>query len=434
MARIIIFTYDTQIDRRALLQCKSLIAKGHEVTLYAPPYAHSAQDPDYVIRLDQLHHQAGQTLANPSIYMQAIALKQRLSASHPRLLHIILPVVRPLFWYLHNLLPDIYISLHPWSCRIHRRTIGTAFEKMFETVLALPLNADLFIAHDLPMLPVAAAAKKKYGGRLLYDSHELFPEQEFTEKERRRWRQLEASHISAADRVVTVNPSIAQLMESAYGLPRVEVIYNAEWLPDMPPETNNKYLHQQLGLPLQARILLYQGGLSQHRNLDGLVRAMAVLCDPTIHLVYLGSGPMLHSLQSLVLEIGLTANVHFIPAVPQAELLRYTAAASVGVIPYVETCLNTRYCTPNKLFEFVAAGLPIIGSDLTEVRRLLTNHDIGMVVDMRDPESLAAAIRDMFTPTNLERYRVNIRKARETLNWQHEGARFVAIVEQVLAA
>lgn len=434
MARIVIFTYDTQIDRRALLQCKSLIASGHEITLYAPPYAQSAQDPDYVVRLDRLPSAAGQAPSRPSLYARAVSLKQRLSATHPRLLNVILPIARPLFWQLYGLLPNIRISRCHWSCSVRRRTTAAAFEEMFHPVLTLPLHADLFIAHDLPMLPVATAAKKKFGGRLLYDSHELFPEQEFTDKERRMWRKLESSYISNADRIVTVNPSIAQCMQSAYELREVDVIYNAEWLPDPLPETQDNPIHRILGLSPQARILLYQGGLSQHRNLDGLVRAMASLDDPTIHLVFLGSGPMLSALQSLAENLRLSQCVHFIAAVPQAELLHYTAAADLGVIPYVETCLNTRYCTPNKLFEFVAAGLPILGSDLTEVRRLLTNHDIGMVVDMRDPEALAAAIRDMFTPANLERYRVNIRKAREILNWQHEGERFVSIVEQTLAA
>jgi glycosyltransferase involved in cell wall biosynthesis len=130
-------------------------------------------------------------------------------------------------------------------------------------------------------------------------------------------------------------------------------------------------LLSDFGLPVDKRIVLLQGGLSAGRNLEVLVDAMHYVKDPSVVLVVLGDGLLLRSLQKMAQQEGLAGRVYFHAAVPQNELLELTAAADAGVIPYQATCLNNHYCTPNKLFEFIAAGLPILATDLPEIRRLV---------------------------------------------------------------
>lgn len=426
MAKIIIFTYDVQIDRRELLQCKTLLAHGHEITLYAAPSANDSADPAYVKRLDKLAPSKAPVdavlsaaLKSPkTLYQRALDVKRWLSARYPETLQWFLPVARTIFWRGYVMLQNKQEN---------------AFLGMFRDVLAMDLKADLFIAHDLPMLPVAVEAKRRYGGRILYDSHELFAGQDLTIQESRIWRNLEQRYIGTADAVVTVNPSIARELEKRYGLGQVEVIHNAEWVSEGDPVRGRRF-HTLLFLSPAARVVLYQGRLSFGRNLETLVRAMVHVADPSIHLVFLGDGPVRDRLLGEISRLGLESRVHVLKAVPQEVLLEYTASADLGVIPYQNTCLNHYYCTPNKLFEFIAAGLPIIATDLPEIARFIGDHQIGLVGDTGNPESLAGMITKAMTPELLAQFRAQQLVARTIINWQQEGERFAAIVARVLAS
>jgi glycosyltransferase involved in cell wall biosynthesis len=141
---------------------------------------------------------------------------------------------------------------------------------------------------------------------------------------------------------------------------------------------------------------------------------------------------MERTLKSLTKELRLEERVHFMETVPQSVLLEYTTSADIGVIPYQNTCLNNYYCTPNKLFEFIAAGLPFIGTDLPEISRIVRAHQIGLTGNTGEPQALAKLIEQALEPSALARFRENIAKAREIVNWQHEGQRFTQIVEKLV--
>jgi glycosyltransferase involved in cell wall biosynthesis len=174
--------------------------------------------------------------------------------------------------------------------------------------------------------------------------------------------------------------------------------------------------------------LLYQGGLSTGRQLEALVSAMALVQVTGVHLVILGDGPLQPALQKLAVAPGAQGRVHLHPAVPQSELLAWTAAADAGVIPYQPTCLNNLYCTPNKLFEFIAAGLPILASDLPEIRAIVAGHGIGQLADLSSPSAIAAAIDRFFADRRqLAIWRDASQKARGILNWDEEGRKVVRV-------
>jgi glycosyltransferase involved in cell wall biosynthesis len=293
---------------------------------------------------------------------------------------------------------------------------------------ALSYRADVYLAHDLPMLPVAVAAARAIGARIAYDSHELYAEQEFSARERMRWIEIERRYIGAADAVVTVNPSIAAELRRRYDLDKVTVILNAEEPADFPESPDR--LRQQLGLRASDRILLFQGGFSAGRNLETLVDAMTAIKDPSIHLVFLGEGQIRNALQRRAAEAGTTDQVHFLDMVPQKELLSYSASADLGIIPYQSTCLNTYLCTPNKLFEFIAAGTPMLASDLPELRRLVENEGIGEVADLSTAQGIAAAVKGLFSEAmRLQQFRERIRQVRHQISWTVEGAKFVSVFE-----
>jgi glycosyltransferase involved in cell wall biosynthesis len=397
------FTHDRQIDRRILLEADALQADGWTVRILAMafPDAKLADDP----RVTRVGRGDG-----PHLGM----------ASHSRLLAVY-DLVKKVFPV--NSAPMRLGRSIAWN--LLRGGPGALFAKVFaEAVEDHP--AEVYVAHDLPMLPVGVAALDRHGGHLVYDSHECFPEQEFNALERRVWRRLEATLIGRCDLVMTVNASIAQVMEERYRLARVEVIHNAERVPRSFPE--GQPLRERLGLTHGDPLVLYQGGLSEGRNLDALVRMVPHLQTPGVHLAFLGDGLLRDPLEALARRLGVSDRVHLVPAVPQAELLAFTRSADLGVIPYRPNCLNNRLCTPNKLFEFIAAGLPLVASDLPELRRFVVGLGIGMVGDTGSPEALAWLVDAFFArPEVAQGYRAALDRAREEVNWDREGETLVRL-------
>jgi glycosyltransferase involved in cell wall biosynthesis len=406
--RVVMFTHDRQVDRRILLECDALEADGWAVRILAfgaPSVA--SEDDRRVVRVGRGEGptDGAQRFSLLTVYDRV----RRVIPVNSRLMR----VGRALGWFLVPGGPS------------------TLFARVFDEAIAAN-PADVYVAHDLPMLPIATAAVERHGGKLVYDSHELFAEQEFLSVERRMWRRLEGRLIGRCDLVITVNVSIARELELRYGLARVEVIQNAERLGEGVAKT--QAIRARLGLPASARILLYQGGLSEGRNLEMPIRALRHVRTPGLHLVYLGDGVLAGRLVRLAARLGLSERVHPIPAVPQSELLRYTASADAGLIPYLANCLNTRYCTPNKLFEMVAAGIPIVASDLPELRRLVAGHGIGLVGDTATPEGLAASIDALFAGEGPARFAPAIAAARRELSWEVESERLVRLYNSLISS
>lgn len=397
---VVMLTPDRQIDRRILLSADSLEAAGWNVTIIAMPLDVPAADDWRVVRIG----------VNPG---------------HANRENRVLDA----YQWVRGHLP-MNGRLMRWMKRLTWRYLvdqESFYSKLFDST-ASQYAPRVFVANDLPMLPVARQLAQKCGAKLVYDSHELYSEQEFSEREKRRWSEIEAKYIGACDVVITVNQSIAAELEQRYGICNVKVIYNAERTSQAPIAT--RHLHEVFGLPLEKKIVLLQGGLSAGRNLETLVDAMRYVQNPSVVLVLLGDGLLLRPLEKLAHQQVLKGRVYFHAAVPQNELLALTAAADAGVIPYQATCLNNHYCTPNKLFEFIAAGLPVLATNLPEIRRFVEGQQIGLVGDTGSPQKLAALIDDFFSDEQrYANWKANVALARKLVCWEQEEEKLVKIYE-----
>lgn len=397
---VVMLTADRLIDRRITLQADSLEAAGWQVVIIGMP-RDSGQDHD--ARVVRVGADAG------------VVRRENLVLAAYRWLRGCLAMNGTIMRWLKRLVWHYVLDQESFYTRLFLAT-------------ALRYVPRVFVAHDLPMLPVAAKAAKACGAQLVYDSHELYSEQEFSEHERSKWAQIEARYIGACDVVVTVNPLIAAELKRRYALSEVQVIYNAERTSRARAESRR--LHEIFGLSVDKKILLMQGGLSAGRNLEVLVGAMRHVQNPFVLLVVLGDGLLSHRLQKLAQQEGLLGRVYFHAAVPQNALLELTAAADAGVIPYQATCLNNLYCTPNKLFEFIAAGLPILGTDLPEIRKFVQEQDIGLVGDTSSPRSLATLIDDFFSDEQrFALWKARGAVARQLICWEQEEKKLMAIYE-----
>ena len=405
MPKILMLTTDQVIDRRILLEADSLSADGWDVTILAMPGS-GPERPD-VVR------------ASASGWTASLQ-KERTILSLYRLARRIVGLNGSWADRLRSAIWRHWISPDEFARRL-----------MLATALRYP--ADVVVAHDLPILPTAVEAAKYHAAKLVYDSHELYCEQEFEPRLQRMWSAIERSSITACDAVITVNPSIARELMTRYGLTRVEVVQNAERA-DGPAPAKGRLFHQTFGLDPTAVVVLFQGGLIAGRNLEALADAMSLVTSREVHLVFLGDGALAKKLsrRAAARDAG---RVHFHPAVAQDDLLRYTASADVGIIPYQPTCLNNLYCTPNKLFEYVAAAVPMLATDLPELRRLIAGSNIGVMIDTASPSAIARALDSLVADyARLERLRSNVKTVREQLNWAQESENLLAIYRRLKPA
>jgi len=299
------------------------------------------------------------------------------------------------------------------------------------TLRALPravaARADIYHAHDLNNLEVAYRAAAKGGAKLVYDAHELFPEManRWVRLKRKSWIRLEGRLLPRADLAITVNELIAAEMARRYHVPPPLVLLNC---PDPPPSfdpsATYNLIRERLGLADSRKVVLYQGWMSEGRGLENLVRAAGLLMDGAV-VVFMGYGDYQPALERMAAQQP-EGRVHFIPAVPQRDLLAYCASANVGIIPYQAVDLNNYYTSPNKLFDFIQAGLPIVASDLPFLRRVITTHEIGIVARLDSPESYAAAINGVLTSADgSARLRANCRQAAPLYTWAAQAEKLV---------
>lgn len=262
------------------------------------------------------------------------------------------------------------------------------------------LRPDIAHVHDLPQLRTGAFLSRLLGIPLVYDAHEMYPAISTLGKSQQSiYKEIEHRFIQLADAVITVNPFIGDLMRQAYGIPAPTIIQNAVSLPEnYNPAEEHATLRTHLKLGAEARIILFQGWISSQRaDFDDLVKALKYVPE-TIHLAFLGFGDGVSFILEQARKSGMAKRVHYIEAVPQDELPHWVSSADAGIIPYKPIDDNHRYCSPNKLYEFMAARLPIIANDLPFLRRIVSEHGVGVVGTLDSPEGYAAAIREIFDP------------------------------------
>lgn len=308
---------------------------------------------------------------------------------------------------------------------------------LLRLLLALPgllwatrrANARLYHANDFTgLLQVALAGV--WRRPVVYDSHELFFDRPLPDLPApvvwlvNRMRRLERWLARRAAAVITVNDSIADRLAQTLGVPRPAVVRNAVDLRGLPPAA--------AAYPRDGRRLLaHSGRLIHARHLSEMVAALAHL-PPDIALVLMGEGPLAAPLQAQAEALGVADRLFIVPPVPPAAVAPTLAQADVALVLTSTDGLNNLYSLPNKFFEAVAAGLPIITGPNVEIAGLLRRYDMGQVCNPDDPASIAAAALELLRPENQARYRANAQRARAELNWEAEERALLDVYVRLL--
>jgi len=293
--------------------------------------------------------------------------------------------------------------------------------------------ADFYHSNDLSTLPLGCWAKRQTGGRLVYDAHELYSETVVIGRlERRAYRLTERYLIRRADRVITVCQSIARELKDRYNVELPEVVMNCPPKVDVDENRAHRSVRQELGLPDDVPIIVHSGGITVGRGLYNLVRAVRHLREGVLAFVGQPFQGVDKDLSDLVKQENVADRVVFLDPVPPYEHVSYIASASVGVAAFQPICLNYYYVAPNKLFEYLNAGLPVVCSDLPEMKRVVEGYNAGRTFDVEDPADIAAAIEWVLSDKDrYEELRRNARKAAEVYNWENESRKLLAVYKEL---
>jgi glycosyltransferase involved in cell wall biosynthesis len=398
---LVLSAHQIQLDRRIVAEMNALVESGREVTLVSVPVA---------IPVSALDDRIRTIVPDPThVDRRKSQLKSWIKG---------LPEPAPTFALLAGFCMSYHVR-HDMERFFLRKTPQEHF--------------DVIHCHDLPTLPAALKVRSAVspGAKVIYDSHELFPQQFRSRAVQILMTRLEQQHVRQADRVITVNESIADHLAETYEIPRPEVIYNSfDVAASRPCVDETVFLNHFSARPEGFRVI-FQGNLSWERNLRNLVLAFGML-DESINLFILGSGQEESVLKALC-QSHKHRNVFFGPWVPQELLAGYLAHVHMGIIPYLGTnLLNNIYCTPNKLFEFMELGIPTCASDLPELRKIVKGFGIGCTYKMDAPIEIAQAVKDCMQKCNSGEFKESsFEGARAELGWPKQSETLLRLYDEL---
>jgi glycosyltransferase involved in cell wall biosynthesis len=334
----------------------------------------------------------------------------------------------------HLLVPDAFIAT-----RFKRWALIRALLMFIRcTAMLVRTQAEIYHALDLPAFPACYIAARLHRKPLIFESYELplstIPLSEMSTS--RRWLHallapLLTHMIPRCAGVIAVSSPIVEEMRKRYRISKVSLIRN---IPEYRGVPKSDRLRQHLGMGPEVRIALYQGNIQPDRELDKLVLAASYL-EENIAIVMMGGnvGSTQSQLEALIESQGVAHRVKIIPPVPYGELLAWTASADLGLTIYTPAYSpNVQMMLPNKLFEYLMSGLPVLTSSIGPIVEVVGTYDVGKVVPSLAPADIGAAINTMLTdPPTLARWHRNALEAAKELCWENEKGELVRLYQTI---
>ena len=303
------------------------------------------------------------------------------------------------------------------------------FEWMFRIFLSTCFSDVVVVqAHSLRALPVAALIKFLRGSKLVYDAHELETEvNELKPKRKVIYKLIEKYLIRYVDSLTVVSDSIADWYAEKYNITRPYVVRNIPFS-HIPAITTNPVVsfREKFCVSEQSILFIFVGGFSKGRGLEIILDVFSKV-DEDRHIVFMGFGGIEDTINEYVSKF---KNIHLHPAVKPDEVISYTENADIGLSLTENLCLNHYFSLPNKVFQYIISGLPIIVSDFPEMGKLVDDYNCGWKVDV-DSDSLLKLINNI-TWEDIEQKKDNAKLAKQSLGWEYEGQKFVDIYKSVM--
>ena len=282
-------------------------------------------------------------------------------------------------------------------------------------------NKDIKVinVHSIALLPIGVFLKYLFKAQLIYDAHELETEVNDLKGLRQRLAKfVEKTLIKKCDLIFVVSENIADWYSKVYDIQRPLVIKN---VPRLTHIKKTNHFKENLRIRDDSIIVLYQGGLSKGRGVDLLLEAFKKRIDDKVVIVFMGYGQLEEQIKIVTKKRN---NIFYHQAVAPEIVLEYTSSADLGIHMIQNTCLNHYFCLPNKLFEYAMAGLPVIISNMKEMRELVEFYDMGIIVEEESVNALNDAI-DTILRSDLEQMKQNARRCAKENSWEVQELKMI---------
>lgn len=310
---------------------------------------------------------------------------------------------------------------------------GPAMYLFFNLILFFRLvfsRYDLCVASDLDTLVPCLAVSRLFRKKIIYDSHEYFTGQYGLEEKRLRhflWKLAERMTVPHVDGMITVSDFIAELYRNEYSVDPVVVRNVAPDISHLLPQDKSL-----LGAADRELLVVFQGsGINPGRGAEELIAAIPM--TQRVRLLLIGSGDIIDSLRRLAAESPASDRIIILPRMPWEEMMRYTMCCDAGLSLDTDTCTNQRFSLPNKLFDYIAAGIAAIVSPLPEVSALIGRYGCGVVLEEVSPEIIARQLQRLADDRLLLlSFKQRAVAARMELNWENERVREQDLIRSVM--
>lgn len=286
---------------------------------------------------------------------------------------------------------------------------------------------DFYHCNDLKTLPQGFICAKVFRkARLIYDSHEVETSRAGGKSKIKYI--IERFLIKKADRVIMTTDTRADYNAKLYSIDKPEVIHN---YPIYREKDESRYnLHQLLGLHQDEPILLYQGGFQVGRGIEQILRGTPSFKKGVV--VFIGDGPLKPKMKDIIVSSGLKERVKIVPKVPAEELLYYTQHAYLGFQVLENTCFNHYSALSNKLLEYIMMEVPVVCSDLPEMRKVMDEVRAGICIDTDDYENIVEAVNTLLEDkVTYNKMKQNCAAHKGKYTWDKEQEKFIEIYNQL---
>lgn len=325
-------------------------------------------------------------------------------------------------WFIKN---ENYFDDTIKVFKLNKGRVTFFFYLRFAFILTIELiktQADIFFAEDFYTLPFVTIIAKLKKAKVYYNSRELYAY--IGGLHNRPYLQaliriIEKFFIRKVNLVLTTGEMDSKFLEDYYKINNTLVIRNIPLLrvPKEKVDFRKKY-----NIPKEYLILLYQGVLLKGRGISIIINALKEL--QRVYLIIIGEGEQKENFKKLAVNLNVQDRVIFAGAFTQSELINYTAGADVGLALIENISISYYHALPNKLFEYMMAELPVIVSNLPQMKKIVEDYNVGEVVDIEKGESIVPIIQKwQENPTLLNEYKKNCKAAVKELNWQEEFKR-----------
>ncbi len=288
---------------------------------------------------------------------------------------------------------------------------------------------DLVVSNDLDSLTAGFSYTNLANKKLVYDSHEYYtevPELVSRPAIKKIWEVLEAAMLPKIKHCYTVCQSIADVYNQKYQS-------NFKVVRNVPFKAKNQQIKPNINvnIPSDLPIILYQGAVNLGRGIEEAILAMKNI--ENARLVIVGNGDLSEDCRQLARKEGVSEKVIFTGRIPYDEVKFITQLATIGLSIEKDMGLNYRFALPNKLFDYIQSGIPILASSLPEIKRIVEDYKVGTCISHTSVDELVIGIKQMLKEEKqLAIWKENCNIAAEALCWENEEKILINLFDQAV--